>query len=315
MSLAHRVVSCSVGALEAVRGGGADVCLVVGAEVQTTVSSREGGDYLARASHYQRERSIDDFVFPAMFGRRTKAYREAFGLEELSLARLTEKAFANANKNPLAHMHHVRMDAAAALSTENNPQFLSNEELKPFLKVSDCSQVSDGGAALLLVSEAGLDKLGRTLPEAVEVAGFSQATGNLYEDSNPLALDTVAAAAERALAEAGLDDASGVGVAEVHDCFTMTEILMYEALGWAKPGEGAGLIGGERAAATNTGGGLVGFGHPVGATGVKQLLEIYRQMKGACGAYQLDGAAPELGIAANMGGDDKTACVTILKNL
>lgn len=94
---------------------------------------------------------------------------------------------------------------------------------------------------------------------------------------------------------------------------------MYEALGFAPPGKGIQLAKDGHTSITgripvNTGGGLIGFGHPVGATGVKQILEIYRQMKGKCGDYQIS-SIPQIGLAANMGGSDKTAVVSILRNL
>merc|ERR1711972_281126 len=102
------------------------------------------------------------------------------------------------------------------------------------------------------------------------------------------------------------------------DCFALTEVLMYEAIGLAEPGKGVELF---HTGATslhgnipvNTGGGLLAFGHPVGATGVKQVLEIYRQMKGLCGDYQME-KRPALGITVNMGGDDKTIATMLLQN-
>ena len=159
--------ACALDSIQA----GSDVALVVGAEVQTTAPARTGGDYLARASHYARERALDDFVFPAVFARRTKggpppdpsparvhcgarsaerrrraaalaAYTEAYGLAPEVLGQLSAKAYANANLNPLAHMHHVTMDAdAASYESPTNPCFLGNEEFRPFMKMSDCSQV------------------------------------------------------------------------------------------------------------------------------------------------------------------------------
>jgi acetyl-CoA acyltransferase len=306
-----------VSAIDAIRAG-SDVTLVVGAEVQTTASAREGAAFLARAAHWTRQRSLDDFTFPCLFARRTKYMLEKGLITVDDLALLSEKAYANGNLNPLAHMHAVKMtrDFAKTLS-DKNPAFLGNQEFSPFLKLSDCSQVSDGGAAMIVVSERGLAKLGKKPSDAIEVIGVGHATGNLYEDSNPEVMTTTKFAADLAFKEAGISPSS-VGVGEVHDCFTVTEILMYEALGLAKPGEGAAFL---RSGATglkgkipiNTGGGLVAFGHPVGATGVKQVLEVYRQMKGQCGGYQI--ATPTYGVTANMGGDDKTAVVSVLKNL
>jgi len=302
-------------ALESIRAG-TDITLVAGAEVQTTVSSRQGAEFLARAADFKRQRPLDDFTFPCLFAIRTKACLEAGKVTVDDLATLSAKAYANANLNPLAHMHAVKMSKEmAAAASDKNPAFLNNETYKEYLKVSDCSQVSDGGAGLILVSEEGLKKLGKTEADAIEVLSTSVATGNLYVDSDPLVMSTTKHAAAIAFGEAGVS-ASDMQVGEVHDCFTMTELLMYEALGL---GDGAKLL---RDGATqlggsipiNTGGGLVGFGHPVGATGVKQILEVYRQMKGQCGDYQM-ASAPTHGVCANMGGDDKTAVVTVLRNL
>jgi len=308
-------MSCGVDAIRA----GSDVVLVTGVEVQTTASARTGGDYLARAADYERQRGIDDFTFPALFARRTKAYREAFGVSEEDIARAAVKAYANANKNPLAHMHARKVDLAfAAAPNDKNPNFLSHEEYAPYLKVTDCSQVSDGAAAMFLVSEEGLAKMGLKPSDAIELLGLGHATDSLYVDRDLREMTTTRTAANQAYAQAGLN-AQDVDLAEVHDCFTVTELLMYEALGFAAPGKGAQLlkegvtdIGG--ALPVNTGGGLVGFGHPVGATGVKQVLELHRQMKGQCGEYQVPGT-PSVGMTANMGGDDKTAVVSLFRNI
>ena len=150
------------------------------------------------------------------------------------------------------------------------------------------------------------------------MVALGHAVGNLYEDADPLQLATTAAAARQAYAAAGIgpDDAD---ICEVHDCFTITELMMMEALGFAEPGQSAKMVAAGETAIDgrlpiNTGGGLIGFGHPVGATGVKQLLEIHRQFKGQCGDYQVPGE-PQIGLCANMGGDDKTAVVTVLRRV
>ena len=304
-------------AVDAIQANTADVVLVVGAEVQTTVSAREGASYLARASHYSRQRDIDEFTFPALFARRIKACVEAGTITPEDLAILSHKAYANANRNPLAHMHAQKMSLDDA---RTSPNFLTNEALAPHIRLSDCSQVSDGGAALILASEYGMEVLEKRPSDVIELKGLGVATGSLYEDGADLThLQTTRHAANRAFEHMGFQfTASEIGVAEVHDCFTVTEALMAEAVGFCDKGKGGRMvregeleIGGKFP--TNTGGGLVGFGHPVGATGVKQVLEVYRQMKGMCGEYQVPGR-PAFGVAANMGGDDKTAVVSILMN-
>ncbi|GIX46674.1 MAG: acetyl-CoA acetyltransferase [Candidatus Tectimicrobiota bacterium] len=306
-----------VGAIEAIQAG-FDVVLVVGAEVQTTVRAREGADYLARAAHYATERPIDDFTFPALLARRAKAYKETYGLTDRDLAHFTVKAYSNANRNPLAHMHAVKITLEqAATAGDHNPQILQNPELKPHLKVSDCSQVSDGAAAVLLASEAGLQKLGRRKADCVQVRAYGFCTNPLGQVQNLLRFDTTAAAVAEALRDAGCTP-QDVQVAEVHDCFTIAELLMYEAIGWAEQGKGIELLLSGRTSLegdlpVNTGGGLLGFGHPVGATGVKQAAEIYRQMKGLCGDYQIPREL-HTGLTVNMGGDDRTVVALVLEN-
>ena len=307
-----------VNAIEAIQAG-LDVVLVLGAEVQTTVRAREGADYLARAAHYATERAIDDFTFPALLTRRTKAYKEAYGLTDRDLAHFSVKAYSNANRNPLAHMHAVKMTLEqAATASDANPNFLQNPELTPHLKVSDCSQVSDGAAAVLLVSEDGLGKIGRAKTASVQVRSYGFCTNPLGQVQDLLRLDTAAAAAGEALRDGGMTP-QDVQIAEVHDCFTIAEIMMYEAVGFARQGEGKELLLSGRTTLEgdipiNTGGGLVGFGHPVGATGVKQAAEIYRQMKGLCGEYQIKRAL-HTGLTVNMGGDDRTVVSLVLENI
>lgn len=305
-------------AQDAIRAG-VDTVLISGVEVQTTVSAREGADFLARASDYRRQRSIDEFTFPALFGRRSKHYQERYGVTGEDIGRAAVKAYANANKNPLAHMKARKMDlATAAAASEKNPCFLQNAEYAPYIRMSDCSQVSDGASAAILVSEDGLRAMGKTEADAIELLSIGHAVSSLYVDGDPTELSTVKRAGQLAYAAAKLT-AADIQVAEVHDCFTVTELMMYEALGFADPGQGAALL---RDGATdiggrlpvNTGGGLVGFGHPVGATGIKQAVEIFRQMKGLCGAYQVSGR-PQHGLAANMGGDDRTVVVSVYRNL
>ena len=315
--------ACASGGLALLSGvdalaAGADVVLVAGVEIQTTEKARVGGDYLARAADYKRQRGIDDFTFPALFAQRIKALHERAGLTDEDLAHLAVKAYANANRNPLAHMTAAKMSFEHAASAhDRNPNFLGNQDLAPYLKVSDCSQVSDGATALFVVSEDGLKKLGLTEADAVEIVGTGHAVASLFEDGDPTELSTVRKAIHKAYASAGV----GVGdidIAEVHDCFTVAELLSYEAMGLAKKGEGKhvaaeGLTRIDGKLPVNTGGGLVGFGHPVGATGVKQPLEIFRQMKGRCGDYQVP-SQPRIGLTANMGGDDKTVVSLVLRN-
>ena len=304
-------------AVDAVSAGW-DVVLASGVEVQTTMSAKDGADALARAAHYPTERGLDPFTFPCMFGRRMKAYCEKYAVTPADISAVVVKAYDNASRNPYAHMRTYRMTAADARQpSDRNPLFLENPQFHDWMKVSDCSQVSDGASAALVVSEQGLRMLGRKRDQAIELAAYGHATAPLDGERDYTALTTTAAAAREAYRDAGLTPAD-VQVAEVHDCFSIAEIEMYEALGFAPAGHGLDLVREGAVMLTgrlpvNTGGGLMAFGHPVGATGVKQAVEIHRQMKGLCGDYQM-ASRPGIGLAANMGGDDRTAVVTLYRD-
>ncbi|MFN0058455.1 MAG: thiolase C-terminal domain-containing protein [Planctomycetota bacterium] len=321
----HRVEgACASGALAlksavAAICSGSDIVLAVGAEMQTAVSAKEGADYLARAAHYERQRAIDPFTFPCLFARRMKAYCEKYDLSPAAVAPIVVKAYTNAAKNPFAHMRTVGMALEqAAAASEKNPLFIENPEFHDYLKISDCSQVSDGGSCVILVSEVGLEKAGIDKRECVEIVAMGHSTGPLGEVADLTALDVTENAAERAYGSAGWD-ATDIDVAEVHDCFSITEALMYEALGFCEAGEGVAFGAAGETSLTgivpvNTGGGLMAFGHPVGATGIKQAFEVFRQMHGKCGDYQL-AKRPRRGLTANMGGDDRTSVVTLYQRV
>ncbi|CAJ1411093.1 unnamed protein product [Effrenium voratum] len=302
-------------AFRAIRAGD-DCVMAVGVEVQTEADARTGGTYLARAADFKRQAGIDDFTFPALFARRAKAYLQKYPEVKLEdIARVAVKAYANGNKNSLAHMHSVELPEEKAVKGK---EFLKNEEFKAWLQHTHCSQVSDGGAAAIFVSEEGLQKFGIAPNSAVEVVASDYGVGDLWSDPSDLAeMDTTKTVVRRLLA-ANKVQPSDLEVAEVHDCFAVAEVLMYEAIGLAAPGKGTELLKSGATEITgkipvNTGGGLISFGHPVGATGVKQVLEIYRQMKGQCGEYQMP-KLPGLGLAVNMGGDDRSSAAMLLKN-
>ena len=313
--------ACASGGLacsEAVRSilAGSDCALAVGVEVETGVNGRTGNAYLARAADFERQSSLDPALFPALFARRTKAYLEKYPDVSMDdLAAVAAKAYANGNKNPSAQMQPVQLSHKAAAASAT---FLANEQYNEFIRLADCSTFSDGSAAAIFMSEQGLRQSGINMADVVEVLAFDQGVGDLWADPPDLTeMTTAKTVVGRMLSSAGVKP-SDIEVVELHDCFTMTELLLYEAVGLALPGQAAELL---RSGATqldgkvpvNTGGGLLATGHPVGATGVRQVLEIYRQMKGQCGGYQM-AKRPNLGIAVNMGGDDKTIATMLLGN-
>lgn len=314
--------ACASGGLacsEAVRAikAGDDAVLAVGVELQTGADPKISGTYLARGADYDRQSDMDNFTFPCLFGRRAKAYLDKYSDVSLTdISAVAVKAYENANRNPLAHMHTKQMTLKRA---ERAPTFLTNPEYKPYLRMTDCSQNSDGGAAAIFMSEEGLKKHGIPLSQAVKVVDTDQGAGDLWQDpEDKTVLHTAKAVVNRMMDRAGVTPAD-LEVVEVHDCFAVTELLMYEAIGLAEPGKavelfksGATSFGGK--VPVNSGGGLIAYGHPIGATGVKQVMEIWRQMKGKCGDYQIE-KIPNLGLTVNMGGDDKTIATMLLQNV
>jgi acetyl-CoA C-acetyltransferase len=200
----------------------------------------------------------------------------------------------------------------------------ANPLVAPPLKVSDCSQVTDGAAAVVVCSRAFAEKLGRR--ESVRLLGFGHATDHLPLDKKDAPQFTIASqAAARAYAMAKLSPQDLHGV-EVHDCFSISEIVAYEILGLAERGQGPKLVDSgatalpvvreqvtdakpTRSIPVNSGGGLIGDGHPVGATGVRQVVEIFQHLTGRAGSRQIAGATRML--AFNMGGSFTTAVATI----
>ena len=324
----HRVeAACASGgiacteAIRSIRGALNDVVLAIGVEKQTDVKPRTGGKYLGRAADYQRQKHVDDFLFPALFARRVKAYLEKYPHVSMKdISKVVAKAYANAKRNPKAHMYSRRHEMTLE-KANSSPVFLRNQDLRPYLRVADCSQVSDGAASSLFMSERAMRRLGIPASRAVEIIDTDQGVGNIYKDPQDLTELRVVREVVRRMLRKHRIDVHDVDVFELHDCFAIAEVLMYEAIGLARPGRGVGFV--ERASIggdcpVNTGGGLLAFGHPVGATGVKQLIEIFRQMKGKCDSYQIRSRShslPHLGLAVNMGGDDKTVVATLLRNV
>ncbi len=304
-------VAACVDAIQA----GVDVALAAGVEIETNRRGKEGVEHMALAAHYAEQRELDTFLFPHLFARRAKAYKEAYRATEEDLARVVDKAYGNARRNPLALNRDAEMDFAAAMTPgKHNAHFLDDATLRPHIRLSDCTQFTDGASAVLLVSEDGLAQLGIAPERCTEIAAYGHTVAALGGETDPTRMHNVARAAQIAYADAGLDGGA-VQIAEVHDCFSISELQMYEALGLCDEGKapellvsGATAIDGR--VPVNTGGGLLGFGHPIGATGIKQVVEIWRQMKGRCGDYQV-GHAPKVGVTANLGGDDRTAVVMV----
>ncbi|MCP4871246.1 MAG: hypothetical protein GY898_21260 [Proteobacteria bacterium] len=304
------VISC----VEAMQAG-VDVTLAVGVEVETNRPGKEGVDHMALAAHWDKQRDFSQFLFPFLFGRRAKAYKEAFGATDEALARVVAKAYANASRNPQALNQSLDVSLEQAMTVDDhNYVFLEDEALRPHMKLHDCTAFTDGASAVILATEDGLKRLGKSPADCTELTGYGWSVRALGAETDPTRMSNMADAAAEAYGHAAIDPGD-IDVVELHDCFSISELQQVEALGLADAGgapalmkDGATELGGR--VPVNTGGDLLGFGHPIGATGVKQILEIHRQLAGKAGAYQLS-SSPQVGVCANLGGDDRTGIVTV----
>lgn len=297
----------------------ADVVLVLGVEVQNTVKAVYGADILAGAGWYKDRKNGHAHFFPGQFSNRAGKYFEKFGREitRKAMARWYKNAIENARLCPTAQEYHNTMpDPEAVAMVEPNPKvFLEN------LTVYDCSKVSDGASALLVCSEEGLRKIQKTYNEVVEIIGIGQAMEDITKPPiDPTQLDTTKVAVNRALQMAGVT-INDIATVECHDCFSIAGIMAIEAMGLAPYGKGTEFVLEGHTARNgkipfNTTGGLIGWGHPVGATGVHQAVTIWEQLTGRAGDAQINIPSERpYGLSVNMGGDDKTLTCIVYKKL
>jgi acetyl-CoA C-acetyltransferase len=289
-------------AWSAVAAGIYDVVLVAGVEKMTSQPTPRVAEILAGAGDMSGEMRAGA-TFPALFAMIARRHMHQYGTTREQLAAVAVKNHANGAKNPLAHMRKV-------VSIE---QVLAGKPVADPLTVYDCSLVSDGAAALVL---APAERASEFTSRPVYVLGVSQTSDRiaLDEKEDITTLRAVRSSAEKAYRMAGVR-ASDIQFAEVHDCFTIAEILACEDLGFVPKGEGgpyaqsgATCLRGERPVYAS--GGLKAKGHPVGATGVGQLCDVALQIRGEAGELQV--ARNQLGLAQNLGGSGATSVVTIL---
>ncbi|MEW6684602.1 MAG: 3-ketoacyl-CoA thiolase [Candidatus Edwardsbacteria bacterium] len=297
----------------------ADVVLCIGVEVQNTVKALYGADYLAAAGWYKGERKDGHaYFFPAKFSDRAGACFEKFGKERIreGMTHWYVQAIENARKNPKAQEYHNETkDLFAVGMTPPSPKAFCEH-----INAYDCSKVSDGASAIIFASEEGLKKIGVSKKDAVEVLAYAQCQDDLTVLPPDLTrLTTCERAAKLAYERAGITP-KDLGVLEVHDCFTIAGLLAIEAIGLCKYAEGADFVkegktrlNGE--IPTNTTGGLIGYGHPTGATGVRQAVDILHQLTGKAGDCQvkIDLETRPYGMLSSMGGNDKTVVAMVFK--
>jgi len=280
--------------INAIRSGAAELVLVVGAEKMTSNSTAEVTRALAGAG-YQNDTREAGLSFAQLFGQVAQQYTERYHSPLASMAAIAVKNHANAMANPLAQMHRL-MDFEHCNSVSQ-----SNPLIAPPLRLTDCSLISDGAAAIVLASS----HRARSMRRQVAIRAMVQVNDLLPMDSRDvLAFEGPQRAIHGALRESGVT-LGDLSFAEVHDCFTIAELLIYEAMGLAPKGEGHraiddGIVRQGGRLPVNLSGGLKAKGHPVGATGVSMHALGFAQLVGEPIGLGVPGA--EFGLLFNMGG-------------
>ncbi|ADK15421.1 MULTISPECIES: thiolase C-terminal domain-containing protein [Clostridium] len=293
----------------AIASGMCDAVLVVGGEMMRVVSGWEGTDFVATMLHPEAEYNYG-ITLPTLAGMFTRLCMEKYGITEKDLAIVSVKNHENALHNPVAHLHIVPNLYAI---TEDEDAGIVNPYVASPLRLYSVCPVSDGAAAVLLCA---MDKADRFAKKPVKIAGIGQATDTHAVAEREVSTDLLAVrlAAQNAYEMAGLKP-EDIDVAELHDAFQILEIVESEEVGFFKRGEGhiaarngETKIGGK--IPINTSGGLKAKGHPLGATGVSQVVEIVKQLRGEATGRQVKDA--KAGLAVNFGGFGNNVVATIL---
>ncbi|MCH8282392.1 MAG: hypothetical protein IIC96_17115 [Chloroflexi bacterium] len=314
----------------AIASGLYDIVLVGGMEKMTNLPTEGVTDVLATAADGLYEVPAG-MTFPGIFGAIAKAHMDRYETNLDHLLKVAIKNHRNGALNPKAQFNVTiqdlmerRMSRAQERGQpvpdyQDEMDFLNDPQANPWiawpLRLYDCAPITDGAACVLLVSS---DIAHNFTDKPVEIAGTGQASGRPLHDADELtSLSAAKVASQLAYEMAGVtpDD---IQVAEVHDCFTIAEIVAVEDLGFFAPGEGPRAVDEGRTALNgdkpiNTSGGLKAKGHPVGASGIAQIAEVFHQLRGEAGDRQVNNPGLELGLTHNVGGTGGTCVVTILR--
>lgn len=288
-------------AIMSIASGYSDIVIAAGAEKMTDVGSDEASSALAAAADREWE-GMAGATFPGLYAMIAKLHMYRYGTTSEQLAEVAVKNHRNGCLNPIAqYKHEITVDDVLGSTLVADP-----------LHIFDCSPITDGASALVL-APAEIARKYTDCPIYIKASAQASDTLALHDRRDITTLDSTVVAAKRAynMAKLGPKD---IDVAEVHDCFTIAEICAIEDLGFTEKGKG-GIVTAEGETAIggripiNTSGGLKACGHPVGATGIKQAVEIVTQLRGEAGRRQVDGA--NYGMTHNVGGSGATAVVHI----
>jgi acetyl-CoA C-acetyltransferase len=306
-------------AMADLESGRYDVALVLGVEVERNVPGPVGAGYLASAAWVGHEGEGQDFVWPFTFSQIAQEYDERYGLRDEHLRRIAAQNIANARTNPRAQTRGWATPPECFSDDDKaNPQVVGR------MRRYDCSQVTDGGAGIVLVSDRWMRENRSSVPGPVaRIAGWGHRSASLHlQDKLDASADSeylfphVRDAITDAFSRAGVDDVWQLDGIETHDCFTISQYMAIDHFGLTKPGCSGdaiddGITARDGVLPVNPSGGLIGVGHPVGATGVRMLLDSYLQVTGQATGYQVEGASRFATL--NFGGSTATVVCTVVE--
>lgn len=304
-------------AMADIESGRYELACVTGVELMRNVSGKVAADHLGAAAWVGEEATTAEFVWPAMFSDLAEAYDQRYGLRREHLSAIARKNFSNAKRNAKAQTRKWTLeDKHFAADEEHNPV------VEGWMRRHDCSQITDGAVCLFLASEDAATRYcagnGKSLEDLARIRGWGHTTAPMRLDTKlkqsagqDYVLPWTRKAIHDAYRRAGIAGAEDLDAVETHDCFTVSEYAAIEHFGITAPGEAWKAIEDGRiefggSIPVNASGGLMGLGHPVGATGVRMLLDASNQVTGQAGEMQVDAAAT-VG-TFNVGGSGTTNC-------
>lgn len=288
-------------AMSEIEAGRYDVALVIGVEEQKAIPGDQSS-VNQNAASWQGHEGIDcTFMWPAVFGLLAEEYNYRYGLDRQYLNRISEINYGNAKRNPLAQTREWKFTDLSFTDDD-----IANPIIEPGTRRQDCGQITDGSVSLVLCSdrfiEEYLRRTGKSRNEVAQILGWGhQNAGIKFLDklerskSDELIFPHVRNTISHAFARAGVTNVLDLDGIETHDCFTATEYMAIDHFGITAPGESwkaveSGLIDFNGALPVNPSGGLIGGGHPVGATGARMLFDAAKQVTSQAGDTQVDGA-------------------------
>jgi acetyl-CoA C-acetyltransferase len=294
-------------AYSAVASGREDIAMAMGVEKMREIDSATAMEWIGRAGYYLWEFHNFGVTFPAYYALHANAHMAKYGTTEEDLALVAVKNHKYGSMNPIAHLRNR--------ITVND--VLNSMVIASPLKLFDCCPLTDGASAIVLASEEKVKQLGIDAPVWVAGIGYSSGTANLSKRSDYVGLEASVIAAQRAYKAAGITP-DQVDFAEVHDCFTIAEIMAYEDIGLCARGQGVKLlregqteIGGK--IPVNMDGGLKAKGHPIGTTGCAMMYELTKQLRGEAEKGRQVSLKNNIGLAHNVGGTGHYCYVTVLR--